>query len=137
MCNMECAILLSKWLVTLASIGPSDPPISADERALLENMRQLLDETEFAVPIDPSLAGASSASGQTSGGQQGGMSSDGAKLQQLAAAVIRLWAETFKGTHIFEVVSMMGKGLESYADMLERQHEHTPLARIHNTAGLA
>ncbi|EFX03701.1 c2h2 transcription factor [Grosmannia clavigera kw1407] len=116
---------------------PTDPPISAEERALLDNMRRLLDETEFAVPIDPSLVGTSLSSGHASGGQQNGVSSDSAKLRQLAAAVIRLWAETFKGAHIFEVVSMMGLGLESYADMIEKQREHTPLSRISTTVGLS
>lgn len=127
LCNLECAILLSKWLLTLASIGPTDVPPSPDERGLLEMLRHMLDETEFAVPIDPSL----------SGGGPGHPSSnmdmtinDSKKLRQLAAAVIRLWAETFKGSHIFDIVKVIGIGLEGYADLLEKPRDRTPLGRI-------
>lgn len=128
---MECALLLSKWLITLASIGPNDIPISSEEKTLLDNVRRLLDETEFAVPIDPSLSGGGASSASAAAG-----GSDGAKLRQLATAVIHLWAETFKGTHIFEVISIMGLGLESYADILEKPGDRTPLARIAATGGL-
>ncbi|KIH94110.1 hypothetical protein SPBR_05603 [Sporothrix brasiliensis 5110] len=137
LCNMECALLLSKWLITLASIGPNDAPISAEEKTLLDNVRRLLDETEFAVPIDPSLSGSApsgaSAAVSTSSTASG---TDGAKLRQLATAVIHLWAETFKGTHIFEVISIMGLGLESYADILEKPGDRTPMARMSATGGL-
>ncbi|KAL1840888.1 hypothetical protein VTJ49DRAFT_7630 [Mycothermus thermophilus] len=112
LCNLECAILLSKWLLTLAAIGPTEPPPSAEERSLLEMVHRMLDETEFAVPIDPSLAGAST---------------DSTKLRQLACAVVRLWAETFKGTHIFEIVRVVAAGLEGYADLIEKPgRERTP-----------
>jgi hypothetical protein len=73
----------------------------------------MLDETEFAVPIDPSLGGP-----------------DHPSLRQLAAAVIRLWAETFKGSHIFDIVKVIGTGLEGYADLLERPRDRTPLGRM-------
>ncbi|ORY62665.1 uncharacterized protein BCR38DRAFT_346884 [Pseudomassariella vexata] len=129
-CNLECAILLSKWLMTLSSIGPNDPPASPDERNLLGMLRRMLDETEFAVPIDPSLSG---------GGIPGHPSNmemavnDSTKLRQLAAAVIRLWAETFKGSHIFDIVIVIGNGLEGYADLLERPRDRTPLGRMRNS----
>ncbi|CAK7216485.1 hypothetical protein SBRCBS47491_002844 [Sporothrix bragantina] len=128
LCNMECALLLSKWLITLASIGPNDAPISGEEKTLLDNVRRLLDETEFAVPIDPSLSG--SGPGASAPPSHQAPMNEGAKLRQLATAVIHLWAETFKGTHIFEVISIMGLGLESYADILEKPGDRTPLARI-------
>lgn len=130
---MECALLLSKWLITLASIGPNDAPISTEEKTLLDNVRRLLDETEFAVPIDPSLSGGASSSAASSSASGG---DGGAKLRQLATAVIHLWAETFKGTHIFEVISIMGLGLESYADILEKPGDRTPMARIAAAGGL-
>lgn len=133
---MECALLLSKWLITLASIGPNDVPISLEEKTLLDNVRRLLDETEFAVPIDPSLSGSGPGSSSASSSQQQTPTSDGAKLRQLATAVIHLWAETFKGTHIFEVISIMGLGLESYADILEKPGNQTPLTRITATSSL-
>jgi hypothetical protein len=42
------------------------------------------------------------------------------KIRQLAAAVVRLWAETFKGNQIFEIIKCMGRALEEYAERLER-----------------
>lgn len=151
-CNFECAVLLAKWLLTLAAIGPSDPPVSPEEKSLLGTVRRMLDETEFAVPIDPCLAGSGSSrsnSGSSASGV-GGQSldmvagsaissagstgttaaassmSDSARLRQLAAAVVRLWAETFKGSHVFDVVKVMGASLDGYADLIERRGERTP-----------
>ncbi|KAM5346682.1 hypothetical protein ACJ41O_009687 [Fusarium nematophilum] len=125
LCNFDCAILVSKWLLTIAAIGPNDPPASPEEKNLLEMVRRMLDETEFAVPIDPSLSGPNSAPGQTDAS-----TSDSAKLRQLASAVVRLWAETFKGTHIFEMVKVMGSSLDAYADLVEKPRERTPPGRM-------
>lgn len=133
-CNLECAVLLSKWLLTLASIGPSDAPPSPDERSLLEMLRHMLDETEFAVPIDPSLSGGGP--GHPSSNMDTTIN-DSNKLRQLAAAVIRLWAETFKGSHIFDIVKVIGIGLEGYADLLEKPRDRTPLGRIGPNSRLA
>ena len=131
-CNLECAVLLSKWLMTLASIGPTDPPVSPEEKNLLEMVRRMLDETEFAVPIDPSLSGPGS--GHPSRVDMA--TSDSTKLRQLAVAVVRLWAETFKGTHIFELVRIISLGLEGYADLLEKPGDRTPLGRMATVGGL-
>ncbi|KAI0477293.1 hypothetical protein GGR56DRAFT_400300 [Xylariaceae sp. FL0804] len=130
-CNLECAILLSKWLMTLASIGPTDVPPSQDERSLLDMLRHMLDETEFAVPIDPSLSG-----GGHPVSSMDMAVNDSNKLRQLAVAVIRLWTETFKGSHIFDIVRVIGAGLEGYADLLEKPRDRTPLSRIGPHGGL-
>lgn len=137
MCNLECAVVLSKWLLTLASIGPNEPPATAEEKNLLEMVRRMLDETEFAVPIDPSLSGPSNHGHHLQNNRPMDASgTDSIKLRQLAAAVIRLWAETFKGTHIFEIIRIMGAGLEGYADMVEKPRERTPLGRLAPSAGI-
>ncbi|KAK7422277.1 hypothetical protein QQZ08_009583 [Neonectria magnoliae] len=125
LCNLECAILVSKWLLTLAAIGPNNPPITHEEKALLEMVRRMLDETEFALPIDPSL---SSAGMEIS--QMEVTTSDSTKLRQLASAVVRLWAETFKGSHIFDMVKVMGSSLDGYADLLEKPRDRTPPGRM-------
>lgn len=92
----------------------------------------MLDETEFAVPIDPSLAGPGSGTGQMEMA-----TSDGAKLRQLASAVVRLWAETFKGTHIFGLVLDMGSSLDGYAALLNKSNERSPpLGRIATETGM-
>jgi hypothetical protein len=125
-------VLLSKWLLTLSAIGPNEPPPSLDERKNLEMIRRMLDETEFAVPIDPSLAGP--AGGQPSGMDMG--MSDSSRTRQLAIAVLRLWAETFKGSHVFEVVRVMGSGLDGYADFIEKPRDRTPLGRMVPDGGM-
>lgn len=124
-CNFECAVLVSKWLLTLAAIGPNEAPASPEEKNLLEMVRRMLDETEFAVPVDPSLSSANSASAQPEMA-----TSDGAKLRQLASAVVRLWAETFKGTHIFDMVKVMGSSLDAFADLATKPRERTPPGRL-------
>ncbi|KAK3316432.1 hypothetical protein B0H66DRAFT_576328 [Apodospora peruviana] len=134
LCNLECAVLLSKWLLTLASIGPADPPPSQEEKSLLDTVRRMLDETEFAVPIDPSLSGPSG--GHSHHRSVDISASDGTKLRQLASAVIKLWAETFKGTHVFEIVNIMAVGLEGYADLIEKPRDRTPLGRMGPNQGL-
>lgn len=111
--------------MTLASIGPNDPLPSPDERNLLEMLRRMLDETEFAVPIDPSLSG-----GQGHPSSMDMAINDSVRMRQLAAAVIRVWAETFKGSHIFEIVKVIGNGLEGYADLIEKPRDRTPLGRM-------
>lgn len=93
----------------------------------------MLDETEFAVPVDPSLSGPGAMPGQMDM-----VTSDGAKLRQLASAVVRLWAETFKGVHIFDMVKVMGASLDGYADLVDKPRERTPpMARMAPDAGMA
>lgn len=99
-------------------------------------VRRMLDETEFAVPIDPSLSGPSSHGHHQHNRPMDMSATDSLKLRQLAAAVIRLWAETFKGTHIFEIIRIMGAGLEGYADMVEKPRDRTPLGRLAPSAGM-
>jgi hypothetical protein len=119
--------------MTLASIGPNDPAPSLEERNLFEMLRRMLDETEFAVPIDPSLSGG----GAGHPSSMDTAATDGTKLRQLAAAVIRVWAETFKGSHIFDIVKVIGTGLEGYADLLEKPGDRTPLSRLRQNSGLS
>lgn len=126
-CNFECALLLAKWLLSLSLISPADPPASAEEKNLLEMVRRMLDETEFAVPVDSNMPGPN--------GQREIVPSDGAKLRQLASAVVRLWAETFKGTHIFDMVKTMGASLDGYASLVEKSPDRG-LGRMVPEAGM-
>jgi hypothetical protein len=133
-CNFECAILLAKWLLTLGTISETGPPASPEEKNLLETIRRMLDETEFAVPIDPSLVNGMTASG---GGQMEMVTNDSAKLRQLAGAVVRLWAETFKGTHIFDMVKVMGASMDGFADLVEKTRDRGGLGRIAGEAAMS
>jgi len=74
-----------------------------EEKNLLDMVRSMLDETEFAVL-----------------NEEDGDSDERTKIKRCGAAVVRLWAETFKGTHVFEFVRLIGRSLDCYADLLER-----------------
>lgn len=133
-CNFECAVVLSKYLLAVAHIDQNSPPPTADERMLLETLQRMLEETEFAIPIDTGLpAGSSSAGGPAMGfiGPTSNM-----RIRRLAAAVVRLWAETFKGNHIFDIVSVMCSTLDGYADLIEKPRDRTPLVRIPPQPGM-
>lgn len=72
-------------------------------------VRNMVHETELAVSFESE--------------DGGGPIEECARIKQLGAAVVRLWAETFKGTHIFDIVKVIGQSLEIYADILETANE--------------
>lgn len=76
---------------------------------MLDMVRNMVDETELAVSFE------------LEDGEE--PVNEGARIKQLGAAVVRLWAETFKGTHIFEIVQVIGQSLEIYADLLETAND--------------
>lgn len=92
--------------MTLSTTATAE--ISADEKKVLDDVRRMLEETEFAIPSDTSYGGGNSDFGNN----------DSIKLRQMASAVVRLWAETFKGTHIFDMFKVMGASLDGYADLM-------------------
>ncbi|ROV94116.1 hypothetical protein VPNG_09357 [Cytospora leucostoma] len=121
-CNLECAVLLAKWLMTMASVSPTEVQ-TAEEKTILASIRTIVDETEYAVPIDPSLAAQQPS-------RIDGSLNDSQKLRQLASAVLRIWAKTFKGDHIFELVKNMGHGLEVYSNIIDKPRDQASLGRI-------
>lgn len=90
-------------------------------------VRTMLDETEFAVDFsipEPTL----STPGQSTTPPNplahfSPLDQERMKIRKLGAAVVRLWAETFKGTQIFDIVKAMGSSLEIYAELLEKVNE--------------
>lgn len=121
-CNLECAVLLAKWLMTMASMSPNEVQ-TGEEKTILASIRNIVDETEYAVPIDPSLAAQQPS-------RMDGSLNDSQKLRQLASAVLRIWAKTFKGEHIFELVKNMGHGLEVYSNILDKPRDQPSLGRM-------
>ncbi|CAN8097709.1 unnamed protein product [Discula destructiva] len=121
LCNLECAVLLAKWLMTLASTS-STQILNTEEKTILSSIKIIVDETEYAVPIDPSLAAASAepVPSMQPNNNRNDTLMDSAKLRQLASAVLRIWAKTFKGDHVFELVKTMGNGLEIYSNILDK-----------------
>lgn len=101
LCTLECAYLMSKWLEAL-SAPTQEPEVTEDEKRIIEIVRSMLDETEFAVPSDvpadsPSL------------------------MRHLSAGVLRVWATIFKGTQTWAIVDVIGVSLNLYANMLESE----------------
>jgi hypothetical protein len=103
LCNLECAFLLSKWLESIA-MTHKNQQLSTEENGLLEMVKRMLDETEFSV------------SGEYF--EDGNAKDRG--IMMLGAAAVRLWATAFRGTHVFEIATVIGRSLEIYADLLER-----------------
>lgn len=102
--NLECALLLTHWLRSIAqSVEGSGPEsLRSDERKLLDMAVSLVLETELADAIE-------------------NMQYDGVGIRRLAASTMRIWAETFKGFQVFEIVHRIGLGLCLVADMLDTE----------------
>jgi hypothetical protein len=99
LCTLECAYLMSKWLEAL-SVSSPDPPVTEDEKRIVAIVKNMLDETEFAMSSDVSID-----------------SPDYTRL--LSAGVLRVWAMIFKGSQTWAIVDVIGSALNLYADMLE------------------
>lgn len=99
LCTLECAYLMCKWLESLSVQVPYPPP-TEDENRLLAIIKNMLDETEFAVP--PHLAPDSPS-----------------YIKHLNAGVLRVWAMIFKGSQTWAIVDVIGSALNLYANMLE------------------
>lgn len=80
--------------------------ITIDERNLLEMVRSIVGETQFAIESER---------------MHGSI-----EVKQLSVAVVRLWAEVFTGSHhVFPMVKVIGSALEAYADLWEIEDELT------------
>lgn len=94
--------------------------LTTDERNLLEMVRSMLDETEFAIDV-PQSQTQSQTQSTFDTQDAANLEEERKNIKRLGAAVVRLWAETFKGTHVFAIVRVVGSALEVYAEMLERE----------------
>lgn len=84
-------------------------------------VRNMLEETEYAAPpSNPSSTSHPSTSSSSTTGADSSPEAEGQRIRALGAAVVRLWAETFRGTQIFDIVRAMGRGLEVYGESVER-----------------
>jgi hypothetical protein len=99
LCTLECAYLMSKWLDAL-SVEHPDPPATEDEKRIIAIVKNMLDETEFALSPFISIDSPS-------------------YTKHLSAGVLRVWAMIFKGSQTWAIVDVIGSALNLYADMLE------------------
>jgi hypothetical protein len=99
LCTLECAYLMSKWLEALSVENP-DPPVTDDESRIIAIVKNMLDETEFALSPEISVDSPS-------------------YTRHLSAGVLRVWAMIFKGSQTWAIVDVIGSALNLYADVLE------------------
>jgi hypothetical protein len=100
--SLECAFLLTHWLRALATDVESHGMecLRQNERKMLEMVISLIREADLADSLDEHINPAS-------------------RVWQVVALTARLWAETFKGFHVFEVVYRIGESLSLAAETLE------------------
>ncbi|KAJ5586325.1 hypothetical protein N7450_006112 [Penicillium hetheringtonii] len=104
LCSLECAFLLSRWLLAIPATQP-EQRLSEHERKLLLWIKSMMDETDMAVdpPGAPDLE----------------FMANPFKVRQLSVAIVRVWARTFKGNTSWAIVDLVGSSLDAYADLLE------------------
>ncbi|CAG7973379.1 unnamed protein product [Penicillium salamii] len=97
LCSLECAVLLAKWLEAVTVPHP-DPQLSEQESRLRDFVLEMVMEVQHGVSREWLLA----------------------TNTRLSAAVTRLWARLFTADYIWEMVALIGRSLNSYADLLEQ-----------------
>ncbi|KAL4734541.1 hypothetical protein BDV11DRAFT_212704 [Aspergillus similis] len=106
LCSLECAFLLSRWLLSIP-VTQAEQRLSEHERKLLLWIKSMMDETDMAV--DPA------------GAPDFDFIANPYKAKQLSVAIVRVWARTFKGNTSWAIVDLVGQSLDAYADLLESQ----------------
>ncbi|KAJ5303248.1 hypothetical protein N7476_010047 [Penicillium atrosanguineum] len=100
LCSLECAVLLAKWLEAVTVPHP-DPGLTEQEARLRDFVLEMVMEVQHGVSREWLLA----------------------TNTRLSVAVTRLWARLFTADYIWEMVNLIGRSLNSYADLLERSSE--------------
>ncbi|KAG5293396.1 C2H2 transcription factor (AmdA) [Histoplasma capsulatum G186AR] len=103
-CSLECAFLLSRWLLVIPATR-AEQGLSDHERKLLLWVKSMMEETDMVFDM--------ANMGETD------FINDPLKLKELSVAVVRVWSRTFKGNTSWPIVDLIGSSLEIYADLLE------------------
>ncbi|KAL4963786.1 transcription factor domain-containing protein [Aspergillus stella-maris] len=96
LCSLECAVLLAKWL-EIATAPDPQPRLTEQETKLLEFVIEMVMEAQHGASRSWLLE----------------------NNTRLSAAVTRLWARLFTADYIYELVNLIGRSLNRYADLLE------------------
>jgi hypothetical protein len=96
LCSLECAVLLAKWL-EIATLPNPQPKLTEQETKLLEFVIEMVMEAQHGVSRTWLLE----------------------NNTRLSAVVTRLWARLFTADYIYELVNLIGRSLNRYADLLE------------------
>ncbi|KAF2009415.1 hypothetical protein BU24DRAFT_428332 [Aaosphaeria arxii CBS 175.79] len=100
--NLECGLFLCKWLETAASTIAMSEPLREDEKRLIGIVISTLNETDFGAVVRAESA-------------------EIRQLKRMEMAILRLWAQTFKGAHVFDIMGTIGQGLDLCAEMLRQE----------------
>ncbi|KAM5444652.1 hypothetical protein MferCBS31731_000106 [Microsporum ferrugineum] len=103
-CSLECAFLLSRWLLSIPGTQ-HDQRLSDHERKLLLWVKGMMDETDMSTSISATT--------------EADLISDPVLMRRLSVAVVRVWSRTFKGNTSWPIVDLIGASLEIYADLLD------------------
>lgn len=90
-------MLLAKWLEAITVSDP-EPRLTEQETRLRDFVLEMVMEVQHGVSREWLLA----------------------TNTRLSAAVTRLWARLFTADYIWEMVALIGRSLDSYADLLEQ-----------------
>jgi hypothetical protein len=100
--TFECALLLTHWLEAVAARVETHgfQQLRSGERKLLRMVASLVRETEMCDMLE------------------GDDADQAYRIRCLTVATTRLWAEAYKGFHVFEIVSVIGESISRVADTL-------------------
>ncbi|KAK2486172.1 hypothetical protein H9L39_00099 [Fusarium oxysporum f. sp. albedinis] len=85
LCNLECGLVLAKWLQTIAHALARNEVLDDEETQLLRIITSIINETDLSPTIR---------------NQENLLQ----KTKNMAAAVVRLWGYSFKGPHVFDIM---------------------------------
>lgn len=123
-CSFECACLLAKWLETLGTSN-LEPAVGTDEARICTLVREMLDETEFAVR--PSMNNDTLGLPRSGDGEQldksNGQMNDNSPwtpevVRLMSSSVLRVWARAFQGLRTWELMPIISCSLSIYADLI-------------------
>ncbi|KAI5456667.1 hypothetical protein BGZ63DRAFT_495865 [Mariannaea sp. PMI_226] len=103
LCNLECALFLCKWLERLSQ---DDQSLLKEEKRLLCIIAGILQETPFFQSASSSIFTCT-------------------VIRHMSCAIMRLIGETFKSTHVFEIMNALEEAVERYVSYLELQISNT------------
>ncbi|KAH7008995.1 hypothetical protein EDB80DRAFT_511926, partial [Ilyonectria destructans] len=99
LCNLKCVFFLGKWLEMIAYILSAGEDLQEEEKHLMRIIASIVSEINLGLDIQNEI-------------------DDVRRAKRMAIAVIRLWAQTFEGAYVFDIMGIIGAGLDLCADII-------------------
>ncbi|KAK8026635.1 C2H2 type zinc finger domain-containing protein [Apiospora marii] len=117
--GLECAVLLSKWLLSLQE-SATDVPLTDSEDRILHWVRCIVEEAYAVVDFD-SDDDDDDCNDCIHGGGSGEEELEvPTEPGSLSLAVLKIWAHFFKSNTQWPFINIIGKSLEKYREILQR-----------------